>query len=97
MRITRGKPAYAPAPSELVEAEEKALFAALLEAESAGASDVDGLLAAFEPMVSLIQAFFDKVLVMAEDDAVRESRLGLLQSIAGLAKGIADLSRLEGF
>jgi len=97
VRITRGKPAYAPAPSELVEAEEKALFAALLEAESAAASDVDGLLAAFEPMVSLIQAFFDKVLVMAEDDAVRESRLGLLQSIAGLAKGIADLSRLEGF
>jgi glycyl-tRNA synthetase beta subunit len=34
---------------------------------------------------------------MAEDPVVRENRLGLLQQIAGLANGIADLSKLEGF
>lgn len=44
-----------------------------------------------------INAFFDKVLVMAEDQKVKENRLGLLQRIAGLSNGIADLSHLEGF
>jgi glycyl-tRNA synthetase beta subunit len=34
---------------------------------------------------------------MAEDQAVRESRLGLVGQIAGLARGLADLSKLEGF
>jgi glycyl-tRNA synthetase beta subunit len=34
---------------------------------------------------------------MDEDTAVRENRLALLQHIAGLAYGIADLSHLEGF
>ena len=33
----------------------------------------------------------------AEDAAVRTNRLGLLQRIAALAHGAADLSRLEGF
>jgi glycyl-tRNA synthetase beta subunit len=48
-------------------------------------------------LIPAITAFFDKVLVMAEDQAVRENRLGLLQSIAALSNGIADLSKLEGF
>jgi glycyl-tRNA synthetase len=34
---------------------------------------------------------------MAEDRTVRENRLALLQAIAGLADGVADLSKLEGF
>jgi glycyl-tRNA synthetase len=37
------------------------------------------------------------VLVMDEDQAVRENRLALLQHIANLTQGIADLSELEGF
>jgi glycyl-tRNA synthetase beta subunit len=37
------------------------------------------------------------VLVMAEDPAVRANRLGLLQRIAALGKGVADFSKLEGF
>jgi glycyl-tRNA synthetase beta subunit len=47
--------------------------------------------------VPLITEFFDNVLVMAEDQAVRENRLGLLQSIAALADGTLDFTRLEGF
>jgi glycyl-tRNA synthetase len=35
--------------------------------------------------------------VMADDSAVRANRLGLLQGIAALAKGVADFSKLEGF
>ncbi len=34
---------------------------------------------------------------MDEDPRVRENRLGLLQKIAGMAKGVAELSKLEGF
>ncbi len=34
---------------------------------------------------------------MDEDAAVRENRLALLQGVAGLAKGMADLAQLEGF
>jgi glycyl-tRNA synthetase beta subunit len=52
---------------------------------------------AFEPMIGSITRFFDEVLVMDEDSAVRLNRLGLLQRIVALADGVADLSRLEGF
>jgi len=34
---------------------------------------------------------------MAEDKKLQENRLGLLQRIAALSSGVADLSRLEGF
>jgi len=34
---------------------------------------------------------------MAEDPALRRSRLGLLQRVAGLMKPYADFSKLEGF
>jgi len=34
---------------------------------------------------------------MDENPKVRANRLGLLQRVAGLASGAADMSRLEGF
>jgi glycyl-tRNA synthetase len=60
-------------------------------------STVDELLTAFQPMIEPINTFFDEVLVMAEDEALRENRLALLQRIAGLTEGIVDLMRVEGF
>jgi glycyl-tRNA synthetase len=36
-------------------------------------------------------------MVMVDDKALRENRLALLQRIASLADGVADLSKLEGF
>jgi glycyl-tRNA synthetase beta subunit len=82
-----------------VEKEEKALFAALKKAESASRREgsVDDFLNAFVPMIPAVNAFFDKVLVMAEDKKLQENRLGLLQRIAALANSVADLSKLEGF
>ena len=59
--------------------------------------DLDGFFHVFDPLIPLITDFFDNVLVMDEDLALRENRLGLLQMIAGLADGILDLTRLEGF
>ena len=48
-------------------------------------------------MIPLVNEFFDKVLVIAEDKKLRENRLGLLQHITALADGVADMSKLEGF
>ena len=48
-------------------------------------------------MIPAVNAFFDKVLVMAEDKKLQENRLALLQRIAALSEGVADLSKLEGF
>lgn len=48
-------------------------------------------------MIPAVNAFFDEVLVMAEDPKVRVNRLGLLQRISALMNEVADLSRLEGF
>lgn len=41
-----------------------------------------------------VDRFFDAVLVMTEDRAVRENRLALLRRVAGLVRKVADLSRL---
>ncbi|MBK8051252.1 MAG: glycine--tRNA ligase subunit beta [Anaerolineales bacterium] len=44
-----------------------------------------------------INAFFDGVLVNADDDRVRKARLALVQHIAALPAAVADLSKLQGF
>ena len=49
------------------------------------------------PMIPFIDQFFEDVLVMDENQLLRENRLALLQRIAALADGVADMSRLEGF
>ncbi|HVN41942.1 MAG TPA: glycine--tRNA ligase subunit beta [Steroidobacteraceae bacterium] len=43
-----------------------------------------------------VDAFFDSVLVMAEDPALRANRLALLKRLQGLFMHAADLSRLPG-
>ncbi len=78
---------------------EEALYKALEKAEKTprAQGSVDDFLRTFVPMIPAVNEFFDKVLVMAEDKALRENRLGLLQRIAALSDGVADLSKLEGF
>jgi glycyl-tRNA synthetase len=44
-----------------------------------------------------INAFFEKVLVNAEEETLRNARLALVQHIAALPAGVADLSKLQGF
>ncbi len=44
-----------------------------------------------------INRFFTDLLVMADDPAVRQARLALLQRIVALPDGVADLSQLQGF
>jgi glycyl-tRNA synthetase len=85
--------------SAFAEPSEMDLFAALRIAETAPRrpGSVDDFLNAFLPMTPAITRFFDAVLVMAEDQRLRRNRLGLLQRIAALAGGVADLSKLDGF
>jgi glycyl-tRNA synthetase len=83
--------------SKLIETEEKKLYKAIQTNVKMQPSSVDEFLDIVVKLIPSINAFFDKVLVMAEDRAVRENRLGLVGQIAALARGLADLSKLEGF
>jgi glycyl-tRNA synthetase len=105
VRITRDqKSIFKVDPAAFVEALEGELFAALQTAETKLAAiratqpvSPDSCLNAFLPMIPVIDRFFDIVLVMAEEPLIRQNRLGILQRIAALADGVADLSKLEGF
>jgi glycyl-tRNA synthetase len=99
-RITRDiETIYELNPKGFVEEETGALYAALekVEDSSLAPGSVDDVLVAFEPMIPMINTFFDEVLVMTEDDKLRTNRLALLQRIVALAEGVVDMSRLEGF
>ncbi len=89
-----------PDASLLREDAEKALWAALQEARG----EIEPLLARREytevlDRLSLLREpvddFFDHVLVMDEDPAVRRNRLGLLAELRGLFLEVADISRLS--
>ncbi len=86
-------------PDLLQETAEVALYQKLVEVEAAprAPGSVDDLFSCFQDLVEPIDAFFEDVLVMAEDENVRRNRLGLLQRITALAAGVVDMSRLEGF
>jgi glycyl-tRNA synthetase len=100
VRITRDlKERYPVNTDAFSDPAEAALCAALVTAEEAPhrPASINDLLQAFLPMIPAINRFFDAVMVMDEDPAVRANRLGLLQRVAALANGVADLSLLEGF
>jgi glycyl-tRNA synthetase beta chain len=42
-----------------------------------------------------VDGFFDQVMVMAEDTAVRQNRLNLLTAIGELVMQIADISKIQ--
>jgi glycyl-tRNA synthetase len=100
VRITRDlEIKYQVDEGKFIEPAEQELYAALCEAESIerDPGSVDDFLMAFLPMIPSINRFFDDVLVMIDDRTLQENRLALLQRIAALASGVADMSRLEGF
>ena len=98
VRITRNlDERYVVQPEAFTEPAERALWAAYREAAAAADGTLPTLIASLREMAPAINQFFDEILVMAEDQAVRENRLALLQQIADLTSGLADLSELEGF
>ncbi len=59
--------------------------------------DVDAVLSALQQLTGSINTFFDRVMVMAEDESMRRNRLALVHSIAALPDGLVDLSLLPLF
>jgi glycyl-tRNA synthetase len=77
--------------------EEQSLLAAYEWEAAVKDGSVGTLVASVRRLQPSITQLFDNVLIMDEDAAARENRLALLQAVAGLADGVADLSVLEGF
>jgi glycyl-tRNA synthetase beta chain len=80
---------------------ERALYASLQNVAHVVPRAIEGgdYAAAFTSLAGLrgvVDAFFDGVMVMDPDPALRNNRLALLASLHSLFAGIADLSRLPG-
>ncbi|MCA9922269.1 MAG: hypothetical protein KC421_07850, partial [Anaerolineales bacterium] len=78
-------------------AAEQQLLAAYETAVARNNGSLASVLRELWEMVPAITRFFDEVLVMDEDTAVRNNRLALLQHIAAIPTELADLTQLEGF
>ena len=65
-------------------------------AKAAADGDYTSALLALAELREPADRFFDEVLVMAEDDAVRRNRLALLGTIREAFLRVADLSKLPG-
>ena len=91
----------APDAALLTEPEEKALAGAIETARDDAANAVgrEDFAAAMTAMARLrpaVDAFFDKVTVNADDKALRENRLKLLNEIREATRAVADFSKIEG-
>jgi glycyl-tRNA synthetase beta chain len=83
----------------LVEPAERALHDALAQlspqADAAWtAGDYTGNLRALAALKAPVDAFFDQVMVNADDPALKANRLGLLATLHRAMNRVADLSRL---
>ena len=88
-------------PALFVAPEENALAAALeralAEAESAvEREDYAGAMTALAALRAPVDAFFDKVLVNADDPAVRANRLRMLAAFRLATQSVADFSKVGG-
>ncbi|MGC9359989.1 MAG: glycine--tRNA ligase subunit beta, partial [Anaerolineae bacterium] len=93
VRIVRDQEqTYDVDPSLFADEGEHDLYHACMDAEGALEEDrsIETFLDQLVLMQPIIARFFDVVLVMADDRALRENRLGLLQRIAALPHGLAD-------
>jgi glycyl-tRNA synthetase beta chain len=83
----------------LKEAQELALFDALEKASGSAnqlfeRGDYAGYLKTFAVLKGPIDAFFEKVMVMAEEKVLRQNRLALLSDLRKAMNRVADISRL---
>lgn len=85
----------------LVEESEIALYEATAAAEvkvaaALAAGEYANALAAVGEICPQVDAFFENVMVMADDEAVKNNRLALLQKLVGMTAGVADFTKLVG-
>ncbi|MDH4140380.1 MAG: glycine--tRNA ligase subunit beta, partial [Coriobacteriia bacterium] len=97
-------PAFAserPQRDLLAQDEERTLVDALDQADANVKSlmeehDYEGALAELAHFRAPVDAFFDEVLVMAEDESLRANRMKILNQLVGLFADFADFGRLVG-
>ena len=97
--IIRGLPPYAVNPDLFSEKEERELWSSFsIIRDNALPLMAAGEFASAQSMIFKLQAplnaFFDKILVMAEDKRVRQNRLAQLQAISQLLLKTADFSQV---
>ncbi len=86
-------------PGLLTEPAEQKLYGAMTETRQAvdqafAKADFSATLKALAALHDEVDAFFNDVMVMAEDPALRTNRLALLQSLHAMMNRVADISRL---
>ncbi len=87
--------------SKFAQTEETALHAALTAAQATAATAVqteqfETAMAALAKLRAPIDAFFENVIVNADDPAMRANRLNLLAAIRAAVHTVADFSKIEG-
>jgi glycyl-tRNA synthetase beta chain len=87
------------APSLLVEPSELDLYQRLLEVQKRAedylaAKNYQAALTEIATLLEPINRFFDEIMVMVEDEKVRNNRLALLRELAVQVKKVADLSKV---
>jgi glycyl-tRNA synthetase beta chain len=86
-------------PERFVNQAEKDLYRDLIASEQdlekpLAGRDYDAVLNRLSQLKAPIDAFFDEVLVLDKDLALRQNRLALLTRIANLFQQMADFSRI---
>jgi glycyl-tRNA synthetase beta chain len=99
LKKAEGEGTAAVNASLLAETAEKDLFAAMQATVPAAnakfdAGDYTGSLQALAALRAPVDAFFDGVMVNADDPALKANRLGLLRELHNAMNRVADLSRL---
>jgi glycyl-tRNA synthetase beta chain len=99
LKKAEGEVGSAADPARFVEAAETALFAALSEiapkADAAfAAGDYTASLQVLAALKAPVDAFFDSVMVNADDPALKANRLALLNQLHQTMNRVADISRL---
>jgi glycyl-tRNA synthetase beta chain len=100
LRKTQGDEAAQPVdPARLIEPAERALDAAIAEVaplaqQRLAARDYAGALTTLASLREPVDAFFEGVMVNADDPALRANRLALLGGLHRLMNRVADLSKL---
>ncbi|MBK9518832.1 MAG: glycine--tRNA ligase subunit beta [Anaeromyxobacter sp.] len=92
--------AVAVDPALLSEDAERALLAEVVRVEREAAEcrsrrDYPAILKAVATLKPAVDAFFDGVMVMAEDPAVRGNRLALMRRVAALFSDLADFRKIQ--
>jgi glycyl-tRNA synthetase beta chain len=97
--LSRGHPGVEVDAALLVEDEEREVFERLEAAresvgDAVGEMDFERALQSLEPLTGPVDRLFDEVLIMSDEEEVRENRLSLISGVAELFNRIADFTLL---